>query len=357
MRLEKLSPENRLIINCARIEMDDEAYNSSLEIIKKGLDWNLVFETAKSHNVAPLMYPNLKILNEEQAIPQNILLQFRKRYHITGIRNSKMYNELAILLKAFKENGIEVMLIKGAALAVLVYKNIALRPMGDVDILIKKEDAEMVKKILIENGYNEDEPLRREYFTELFCALPAYVKEKHTTVEIKWGLFGYFPNGFKPGFNDFVKNSKYITIKDFPVLIPSIQDLQELTYLHVKKHKTNGDQQLLWYCDLAELNKNFRNEIKDEFKNNSNPEEILQKGKNNSKDLYFVSAIFLNIGALNGIYKKFLYGVGCIFPNRKFIIHEYDIKNEKLVYLYYFLRNLRLAFKMINSLLFKINTK
>ena len=263
--MHELSPENRLILNCATTVMDDESYSSSLEIIKKDINWNQVFETAKAHSVAPLMYPNLEKLNKDHSLPKNIIFQFRKSYHSTGIRNTKLYDELAVLLKDFKENNIEVMLLKGAALAIFVYKNIALRPMGDVDILIKKEDAGKGEEILIRNGY-EEKPFQRKYFSELFCSLPAYKKEKLNLIEIKWELFGYFENGYRPTFNDFVKNSKSITINNYTILVPSPQYLAEIVYCHIEKHKITGEKQLLWYCDLVELEKNYRKEIKQEFK-------------------------------------------------------------------------------------------
>ncbi|OGL48241.1 MAG: hypothetical protein A3C43_04275 [Candidatus Schekmanbacteria bacterium RIFCSPHIGHO2_02_FULL_38_11] len=354
MKDKELSPENQLILNCATTAMDENVCASNLDMIKKGLNWEHIYETAKNHNVAPLMYPNLKELNNNHPIPQNILFKFRKSYHSNGIRNTRLYNELAILLKEFKENGIEVMFIKGAALAILVYKNIALRPMSDVDILIKKEDAEKVEEILVKNGYKEDIPLRRKYFSELFPYLSPYVKTNILTVEIKWGLFGYWPNGFKPGFNDFSKSSKFIIINNLTVLIPSIENMVELVWRHAKKHKIVGEQQLLSYCDLAELERSYGKEIKHKFKYILTPEEILEDEKNNSKDLYFIPGVYDRIKSINGIYNKLLYIFGSLFPNREFIIKHYKIRNKKSVYLYFLLRPSILILNMLKSLLFKI---
>jgi len=43
--MRELSPENQLILNCSTTQMDDEAYNSSLEIIKKNTNWDYIFNT------------------------------------------------------------------------------------------------------------------------------------------------------------------------------------------------------------------------------------------------------------------------------------------------------------------------
>jgi hypothetical protein len=70
----------------------------------------------------------------------------QKIYYSTAARNMHMYDELNKALKFFKSKNVRVMVLKGAVLAEHVYKNIALRPMGDIDLLIKEEDFPKVKE-------------------------------------------------------------------------------------------------------------------------------------------------------------------------------------------------------------------
>lgn len=348
MKNKKLSLENRLIINCATTLMDEQSYSSSLDIMKKGLNWEYIYETAQAHNVAPLMYPNLEKLNKDYPIPQSIFSQFRKSYHSTGIRNAKLYNELAVLLKDFKENGIEVMLIKGAALAILVYKNIALRPMSDVDILVKKEDAWKIRKILIKKGYEEDMPLKRKFFTKFSTCLPSFTRRK-LTIEVKWRI-NYFLNGIKPDYNSYEKSSENITIIDnVSTQIPSPKDLLLLVYHHLKKHNIRGESILLWYCDLIEIKRRYK--IGYELEDSFSPYEILENFKSKSEDHYFMSGIHMDIKSIDGIYNKFFYILGSLFPNRKFLCYRYKTKSATMAYLYFFLRPFIGIFKIFKNLL------
>jgi hypothetical protein len=59
-----------------------------------------------------------------------------------------LYQELQTVLKTFKFRAasIAVIALKGAFLAELVYENIGLRAIGDVDLLVKKEDLEKVQQ-------------------------------------------------------------------------------------------------------------------------------------------------------------------------------------------------------------------
>ncbi len=61
----------------------------------------------------------------------DILLRLKKEYQWSLARNMILFDELNRVLKAFNEAGIEVIVLKGAALAQTVYPDIALRPMGE----------------------------------------------------------------------------------------------------------------------------------------------------------------------------------------------------------------------------------
>ena len=384
MQDKELSLENRFILNCATTAMDNESYSSSLEIIKKGLDWNRVFETAKFHNVAPLMYPNLKALNNSQPIPEDILHQFRKINNLTGIRNAKLYNELKIVLREFKENGIDVILLKGATLALLIYKNISLRPMSDIDILVKKDDAQKIKKILIEKGYKEDLPYPREYFFKILPYFPSFLKE-YFSIDVKWEI--YYFSKIKSTFVNLRSRAKKIMINEIPALCLSIEDQLLLSYSHLLKHAPQNEEQLLWYCDLAEILKNRENNIdwnyisndfplpavsnglykflldlgryfpislyppeqganSDKHKLDFNPQKLLIRKRNEKNTVSRFITVINKIKMISNINHKILYLFGCLFPGKAFLIQRYKIKNSKLVPLYSLLRPLLLLFEI-----------
>ena len=76
-----------------------------------------------------------------------------KAYVHNAIKNLELYHEISKVLAALQDNAIPVIVLKGAALAALVYPNIALRPMRDVDLLIRDDDIWSVDKIILQLGY------------------------------------------------------------------------------------------------------------------------------------------------------------------------------------------------------------
>jgi len=62
---------------------------------------------------------------------------FEQEYHRVD-SDARNYAELGQLLRSLKDRGVEVIVLKGAALAETVWKNIALRPMADMDLLVDR---------------------------------------------------------------------------------------------------------------------------------------------------------------------------------------------------------------------------
>jgi hypothetical protein len=64
--------------------------------------------------------------------------------------------ELQRLAGAFARAGLAPILLKGAALAYTIYENPAVRPRGDVDLLIRESDEAATRRVLAELGYGPE---------------------------------------------------------------------------------------------------------------------------------------------------------------------------------------------------------
>ena len=75
-------------------------------------------------------------------------------------QNIVRLDALGQVVEALRRAGVSPLILTGAALAETVYANISLRPMADIDLLIRKESIETVKDCLTSLGYslqgNED---------------------------------------------------------------------------------------------------------------------------------------------------------------------------------------------------------
>ncbi len=120
-------------------------------------DWEDIFETAGQHSVVPLLFHALKPLVSQLNIPAPVWEEMRRGFYASAACNMRLYRELQNILDIFNNKGINVILLKGAHLAEMVYDNVGLRGMSDVDLLVKKEDLmRMEEELLAQGGVPED---------------------------------------------------------------------------------------------------------------------------------------------------------------------------------------------------------
>ena len=112
----------------------------------------LIFEASR-HRLAPLLYSKIKLAEAESKIPADVVQKLRKKYLANVYRNTVLFHQLTELVACLNNQGIPVILLKGAHLAEFVYKDIALRPMSDIDILVKEEHLSETVEVAFEAGY------------------------------------------------------------------------------------------------------------------------------------------------------------------------------------------------------------
>jgi hypothetical protein len=147
-------------------------------------EWKALVEVARRQEVLPLLYRWLKQLKVDP--PKVVEEELERAYIINALHNSIFLMELERILKGLAQNSIQVILLKGAYLLLEVYKDLGLRRMGDIDILVHKEDLAAAHSILLGLGYQSRAvnplPLKRwahyEYFNEGNGVL----------VEVHWNL-------------------------------------------------------------------------------------------------------------------------------------------------------------------------
>ena len=117
------------------------------------MDWNYILECSERQGISPLFYWNLKKINNSKYVPPEVMKSLEKMYYSNLARNMLLYDELSKILTAFKKVGIDTIVLKGAFLAEEIYKNIGLRPMSDIDLLIKEKDLQKAKNELTKLMY------------------------------------------------------------------------------------------------------------------------------------------------------------------------------------------------------------
>jgi hypothetical protein len=245
-----LSPEDTVLLCCARTSMDKAVINNVKAVLNSGLDWNYIIENALQHGIAPLLYHNLSGLADER-VPEKVVEYLRKLYNGNVARNMLLYDELSKVLKTFKHAGIEVIVLKGAALAETSYRDIGLRPFSDVDILVREEDLQRAKKNLSELGYILDEDVSPERYNEEFgCDL--YYAGKVNILEIHWDIVRktWSDRYTRIEIERIWERAVPAKIVGVDTLVLSPEDTLLHFCVHLPRHRYN---RLIWLCDILEV--------------------------------------------------------------------------------------------------------
>lgn len=220
-------------------------------------DWNGVANTAADHGVAPLLFKRLKESAARAKIPTGAWEQLRLAYFVSGERNRRLYRELQAVLRCLRSNGIPVIALKGAYLAEAIYGDIALRPMGDVDLMVPEADLLRTRAALLDPGRVHQRSGDIESHCRRMHHLPQVVV-RGLPVEIHWTITG--PGGpFRIGVAGLWHRARPAVIAGVEVLALSPEDSLLHLCLHVcHQHGLVG---LRAFCDIAETIHHCRGEL------------------------------------------------------------------------------------------------
>jgi putative nucleotidyltransferase-like protein len=121
--------------------------------VSGAVHWNQLPERAARLGVAELVHVTLARRGDGAHLPPEVLRRLERAYYAQAVRNARLGANLQDVLAAFSRHGVRVIVLKGAAIAELVYDNIALRPMGDLDVLVQPRDLELAERLVQELGY------------------------------------------------------------------------------------------------------------------------------------------------------------------------------------------------------------
>lgn len=245
-----LSAEDTFLLGCARTSRDKAGITKVKEVLNSELDWNYILETARQHGIAPLLYHRIRKTADEN-VPKHVVEYLRTLYNGNVARNMLLYDALSKVLKAFKHAGIDVIVLKGAALAETVYRDIGLRPFSDIDILVRKRDLQRVKKKLPELGYVLNEEVSPEKYNEEFgCDL--YYAGSVNVLEIHWDIVRKTKSDryTRVEIEKIWERALPAKIAGVDTLMMSPEDMLLHFCVHLPKHRYN---RLIWLCDVLEI--------------------------------------------------------------------------------------------------------
>lgn len=186
-----MTRENELCLLLARGQRSPEVHGRILELLARPLQWPLILERARSHQVYPLVYRSLRDL-DFPGVPEPVQSDLKSAYLANAVRNQLFAEELARLLGLLGDAGIRVIPLKGVALAQSLYGDVGARVCSDIDILVPAEDAVRARRIVLTNGYASE--FKEEFFASrqlrstAECPLVRETEVLTCLVELHWTL-------------------------------------------------------------------------------------------------------------------------------------------------------------------------
>ena len=268
-----ISNENKLLLYCAQTEISEVIKSKVKKLLRLPLNWDEVLESAFWHCVSPLLYNNLKDIHDEFHIPRESMDRLKAEYHRNLARNTYIYKELKRILDAFYGNRIDVIVLKGAALAKFVYGNIGLRPMADIDIMVRKDALPQAEKTLSGLGYLFSGNMPSVEYRKNHQEIVYLHDKKNIPVEIHWHVSNKsHPSQIRINDSDIIvnwwKDANSIELYGSNAFILNPEDLILHLCLHFLKHRfcsLNGAFSsrgaFLQMCDIYQTIKCYKNEI------------------------------------------------------------------------------------------------
>lgn len=249
-------PLDRLLALCARAALSDSDRAAILEI-GASLDdtaWREVGARARVNGLEGLLLEHLTAVGLLDQAPADLVSALLGNYRAAWIGNRRLRGVLAAILEAFAARGIEAIAVKGVALALRYYGEPALRPTGDIDLLVRREDIPICADALESLGCHPHLGMGdpREFYPLFFRTL-VYQYSADVTIELHWELTNlplYLPR--LRASEELWARAERIEIAGQPARYLAPAD--ELRYLALHAVVQHGDvQRAIWLVDIAEL--------------------------------------------------------------------------------------------------------
>jgi len=162
-------------------------------------DWERFIQRARRHGLAGLIYWEWKA-HPPADCPDWVLEKLKRQYIHTLVRNRILQGELERILPALQQAEVEVILLKGALFCTELYEDLGLRPMSDLDILVRTEQIGQAVRAISALGY-ESVGVFLNKEQQQWSTHDVHLHQKGESgvdVEVHWSLASAAADRFQP---------------------------------------------------------------------------------------------------------------------------------------------------------------
>lgn len=253
--------EQRFLLSVLRIDSDEVARQEVVDLVRQGIDWARVLHDMDQHRVESLLYWQLQACLGE-FIPADVLAKLKHAYETQRWSNLHLSGQMAKIVRDMAAHGIDVLPLKGAAFALMLYDNPFLREYKDIDLLVHHKAQQAAQDILLANGYRlaewlaEDPTKIQDEFLEPQHLTFVRVEASHlavTQVELHWSV--------SMSFSSFEAHAEGLWSRVLPVQVGGFRfsglpsdELLIILVMHGAKHMWAS---LHWLYDLVMFDRRY----------------------------------------------------------------------------------------------------
>lgn len=262
-----LSPEEILAYEFAK-HWRDESYRP----VSQDIDWPRFAQILAHNRMSALGMQIFKRL--DSSIPpeaSRLIYEQTDKYERSA---SKLGSALITYLKSAEIRDIKTIVLKGLWLCEKIYQNPAMRPGGDIDILVDRKHVDGCLELLSEQGIGEFWPnlLKDEYFARHHLHQQRCTPDLNIWFEIHWALDHPYTL-LTVDYESIFLRAKPSTLLNAPVQEMALPDLLLSLAIHLVKHAVYlpslierddlpriilADGMLMYYLDISEVLKQNR---------------------------------------------------------------------------------------------------
>ncbi|OGW52266.1 MAG: hypothetical protein A2Y81_00350 [Nitrospirae bacterium RBG_13_43_8] len=205
-----------------------------------------------SYRLLPLLYRNLN----SQQVEDPLMMKLKGVYRLTWYKNQMLFHAIADLLRSFQNSNIETMVLKGAALTFLCYKDYGLRPMNDFDVLVHTDQAMPAIRLLQNLGWKPKDFEPHEGYISVSYS-HGFEDESGREIDLHWHVFSQCRDAHAD--DDFWGKAVVTKFHDVPTNVLNPTD--QLLHICVHGARWNETPSFRWVADAIMILNNAHNEI------------------------------------------------------------------------------------------------
>ena len=253
-----LTKEAKVLLQCCDFGAKPEDLRL---VLSSPLDWERLTTQAAQLSLGPYLYMRLKEQNVLDAPPETFGQNLKGGFLWSQSENMKRFAKVQQILQALSEANIPVIVLKGAAVASLVYPHLGCRPMGDIDLLIRKPHLDKAEEILEALGFQADEQTHsKQWFREFHHHLAPYIsRDRSLTIELHHHIVP-LADPVKIPINVLWDRAVQTSIANVPCRVLSPEDM----IIHACHHLSASNQflgQLRGLCDVAHIIRHYKDSL------------------------------------------------------------------------------------------------